>query len=237
MYKYKKFKNILKFIINENIKNKISYSQCGEDLIVDFICNILKINKPYYLDIGTYHPININNTYLFYSRGSCGVCVEPDPTLFVKIKKIRKRDICLNMGVGLGQKEWGNFYVMTSKTLNTFSKKEAQHYQESVDNKIESILRISLLSINQIIEQYCNKIPNFISLDIEGLELKVLQSFNFNKYRPEIFCIETLTYEEDKSEKKIEAIINLMETNNYFVYADTYINTIFVDKIAWSKRK
>jgi hypothetical protein len=40
-----------------------------------------------------------------------------------------------------------------------------------------------------------------------------------------------LTYAEDKSERKIEEISALMHSKGYFTYADTYINTIFVDKL------
>jgi len=216
---------------------KISYAQCGEDLIIDFIFSTLNISKPSYLDIGAHHPIYLNNTFLFYQKGSTGVCVEPDPALFSQIKKKRSRDICLNVGIGVTKESKANFYIMTSKTLNTFSKKEAERYQSYGSQKIKRVIQIPLVPINEIISQHFTTFPNFISLDTEGLELEILKTFDFSKFRPEVFCIETLTYTEDKSEQKITEIIDFMISKEYFNYADTYINTIFLDKNSWNTRQ
>jgi hypothetical protein len=51
---------------------KISYAQCGEDLIVDFVFSGLKPPSISYLDIGAHHPTHLSNTYLFYRRGFAG---------------------------------------------------------------------------------------------------------------------------------------------------------------------
>ena len=91
---------------------RISYSQGGEDIIVSDILKSLKIGKPYYLDIGTYHPSILNNTYLLYLQGGRGVCVEPDPECFSRIAKRRNRDICLNVGIGTDRKQAKKFFVL-----------------------------------------------------------------------------------------------------------------------------
>jgi len=214
-----------------------SYSQCGEDLIINFIFeNYLKINKPSYLDIGAHNPTYLSNTYFFYQRGCHGVCIEPDPNLCDKIRNKRSRDTCLNVGVGFSSEANADFYVMTTKTLNTFSEEEAKRYQSYETQKIEKVLKIPLIPVNEIIRNNFKSCPNLVSLDVEGLDLNILKSFDFTNYRPEIFCIETLTYVEDKSETKITEINDLLSSKDYMVYADTYINTIFVDKKAWDNR-
>lgn len=226
-----------RFLRKSKTCEKISYSQCGEDLIVDFILDAgLGIKNPSYLDLGAYDPVCLSNTYLFYRRGGSGVCVEPDPFLFAAISRKRSRDICLNIGVGLAGQSTANFYVMSSRTLNTFSKKEAERYRSYGNNKIEQVIPIPLLGVNDIIEQNFKACPNFVSIDVEGLDVDVLKSFDFSKYRPEVFCVETITYTEDNSERKVYEIMELMDSRGYFVYADTFINTIFVEKEAWKSR-
>lgn len=215
---------------------KISYSQCGEDIIIDSIFKSLKISKISYLDIGANHPKCLSNTYLFYRNGFQGVCVEPDPVLYNIIKKKRKRDICLNIGVGSKQEDTMDFYIMTARVLNTFSKEEAYRYQEYGTYKIEKIIKVPLVCVNNIIEQNFTEYPNLVTLDTEGMDFDILKSFNFERFRPEVFCIETLTYSEDKSERKINEIVDFMNSKNYFCYADTYINTIFVEKSIWKNR-
>ena len=54
---------------NDDKYKKISFSQCGEDLIVKFIFDCLGINSPTYIDIGAHHPHYISNTALFYKNG------------------------------------------------------------------------------------------------------------------------------------------------------------------------
>jgi FkbM family methyltransferase len=213
---------------------KVSYAQCGEDLIVRFVFDALKISKPSYLDIGAHHPTHMSNTYLFYRQGSRGICVEPDPTLFTQIQRKRPRDICLNMGVGVSSKDKADFYVMTNRSLNTFSKQEAVRYQSYGKQKIERVIQIPLLSINDIISQYCKSSPQFISIDVEGLDLDTLKSLDFQRFRPVVLCVETLTYTEDSTERKLTEAIDFIWGQGYFLYADTFINSIFVDRAVWS---
>ncbi|HED37128.1 MAG TPA: FkbM family methyltransferase, partial [Ignavibacteria bacterium] len=146
-----------------------SYSQLGEDLIVNFILKNFKINKPTYVDIGAHHPIYLSNTYLFYKKGSKGICIEPDPELFRNIKKKRGNDICLNIGIGIEEEKLTDYYVISDKVLNTFSKKEAEHLTTATSKEIENIIKIPLVPMSKIITKYLdNKVPNFISLDTEG---------------------------------------------------------------------
>ena len=232
LYKLKKF--IHAFMADEH--SKLSYSQCGEDLIIDFLISQLKISNFKYLDIGAHHPTYISNTFLFYEKGYSGVCIEPDPFLFKTIAKRRSKDKCLNIGVGLNNISSAPFYIMTEKTLNTFSKEEADKYASYGKQKIEQIIDLPLIRINDIIKNYFTSVPDFISLDVEGMDLAILSDFNFTLYRPKVWCIETLTYTENKTEKKIKETIDYMISKDYLVYADTYINTIFVDRKTWFNR-
>jgi FkbM family methyltransferase len=217
----------------KNYRANHSYSQCGEDLIINYLFNELRISNPFYLDIGAHDPVRLSNTYLLYKKGCRGVCVEPDPLLFEKIRRKRKRDVCLNVGVGVKNEKFADFYIMDGKPLNTFSKEEAERYVK-YGQRIENVIKVPLLTVNDIIRNNFDHCPNFISLDVEGLDLDIIKTFDFSRYRPEVFCIETITYSLDKTERKMKEIFDEMEKNNYFVYADTYINTIFVAGEAWT---
>jgi FkbM family methyltransferase len=215
---------------------KMSYAASGEDMIADFVFRGLNIQSPTYLDVGAHHPTYLSNTYFFYQKGSRGVCVEPDPTLFPAIASARAGDVCLNVGVGVGAEDEADFYVMTTRTLNTFSREEAERYQSYGNQRIEEVIRMPLVPINEIIGRRFAACPNFVSLDVEGLDLDIIRSFDFDRFRPEVFCVETITYTEDKTETKITEIIDHMISKGYFPYGDTYVNTIFVAREAWLNR-
>lgn len=216
---------------------KVSYSQCGEDMISDFLFSWLGLKAITYLDIGAHHPKWLSNTYHFYERGSRGVLIEPDEDLCVDLRQERPHDTILNLAVAASGEDQVNMYVMTSRTLNTLDRAQAEELVAGGREKIEAIRSVRLSGINVILrEQFDSGKPNFVSLDIEGLDLEILKAWDFEKFRPEVFCVETLTYTEDNSERKLVEIIDLMKSRCYRVYADTYVNTIFVCESAWARR-
>jgi FkbM family methyltransferase len=234
--KYRLLPVLRQLSYNHLDNSKKSYAQCGEDLILQYLTMGLGMDTITYLDVGAHHPTHLSNTYLFYEKGSHGVCVEPDPSLFRELEKKRPRDTNLNCGVGVSAGK-ADFFILSSNTLNTFSKTDAERYRSYGEQRIKQIVEIELRTINEIIRNNFDKCPNLVSLDVEGMDYVVLESFDFTEYRPEIFCLETLTYTGDKSERKLTEIIDLMHTKGYFSYADTYINTIFVDSVAWDNRR
>lgn len=221
-------------LLNKSYLNqKISFSQCGEDLIVDFLFTWqLGIKSIVYMDIGAHHPFRLNNTYLFYKRGCTGVNIEPDSTLFELIKKERPRDFNINKGIGFGDKtEIADFYIMSLNALNTFSKEEAERVNRIKGHSIIKVEQIELLNINDVLCLHFSKRElDYLSIDVEGLDLKILKSIDFKKYKPKAICVETIEFNENPGQKKEFAIQNFLVENGYFVYADTFINTIFVRK-------
>lgn len=230
----KNYINYLNYSLSQ--KYKKSYSQCGEDLLIECALKTLKINKPSYIDIGTNHPVHGNNTFLFYQKGSKGICVEPNPEVFRVIEYTRKRDICLNAGIGTSDNESVNFYVMSSRALSTFIKSEADKYVNENNygvQNIEKIIKIPVIAINSIMRKYFPSGVDVVSLDTEGYDFEILKSFDLENIRPKVFCVETLRYEANGELRKQKEIISYLAESGYFLYADTYVNSIFIDKKAW----
>lgn len=220
--------NSIRELVPIQQKGKLSYSQCGEDIIVDFLRQQIGLTSFFYLDIGANDASHLNNTFYFYVNKNSGVCVEPDPVLFRDLQKRRRRDLCLNVGIGTNENTVSDFYVMSERTLNTFSKDTAHRIADEGFIRIEDVVQIPLITFDQLVSDL-DQTPNFVSLDVEGLEFEILNSINFQKYRPEIFCIETLTFSQKEKGRKIDEVITYMKDNGYLLYADTYINSIFVD--------
>jgi FkbM family methyltransferase len=214
---------------------KPSWSQCGEDLIVAFVLDTLGVPLPRYLDLGAHHPYYLNNTYLFYRRGARGVNVEADPALATRLRRARPRDVTVNVGVG-PQSGALQFHVMSVPTLNTFSAEEAKRYSEEAGHHIERTLVVEVRTFAQLVEAHCEGVPDFVSLDVEGLDLPVLRAIDFTRARPLVFCVETLSYSESGQGRRVDEIDQLMHGAGYLRYADTHINTIYVDEARWRRR-
>jgi len=214
----------------------LSYSQSGEDMIVRFVFDALRIPKPFYVDVGAHDPFLFNNTAHFYCTGCRGINIEPNPVLIESFRRHRKGDVNLNIGVADHSGEL-DFYIMSAATMSTFSKDKADELVADHGFTIVETKRIRVRSLADILAEYTNKhLPDFLSLDAEGLERQILESVDFRASSPLVICCETVSYATTGVGKKDVGLIEYVKSRGYMVYADTHINTIFVLETAWRNR-
>jgi len=207
---------------------QMSFAQCGEDLVVSFIAQYLKLPKVTYLDVGAYDPVAINNTYFFYTHGSRGVLVEPNVEMCKKLRAVRPEDTTLEAGIGVTAMREADYYLMTESAWNTFSKEEAEHMARATGGsiKIEKVIKMPLLDINDVMSKHFGKAPTFLSIDAEGLHLAILKTIDYQRFRPPIICVETLV---SGSRQTIPEIPAFMTSQGYVERGGSFINAIFVD--------
>jgi len=214
----------------------LSFSQTGEDSIINFIFKNLRINNPSYIDIGAYDPFLFSNTASFYFFNGRGINIEPNPIKFQKLKKYRPRDINLNIGIS-SKKGLLTYYVMDADTLNTFSEAEANKNVEKWGKKIIKTMDIPVDTVDSVIAEHSNGVyPDFMDIDAEGVELDVLEKIDFHTSKPKVICCETLEYSETGIAKNITTTVDFLRSKGYFVFANTHINTIMVDEFLWKNR-
>lgn len=215
-----------------HLYEKRSFSQCGEDLIIDYIFRLRGISHPTFLDIGAHHPWFINNTAIFYLRGCRGVNIEPNPTLYKRFTEERNDDINLNIGIADGEGEM-DFYIMGDNTLSTMSSEELDHLLKC-GHSILDIITIKTRTVNGVLDDFCNGIfPDLLTLDTEGYDLNILESIDYNKNYPKVICVESVEYSTTGSGAKQVELINYVVNNGYYLYADTNLNSILVHNGFW----
>ena len=205
-----------------------SFAQSGEDLIVVFMFRYLGIRDITYLDVGAFHPTNMSNTYLLYKMGYRGVLVEPNVTMCEQLRAVRPKDKTLAAGIGVTPAREADYYVMTDPSWNTFSKKEAEHEAEVTNGQISirEVIKMPLLSINDVMAEHFKAAPTFLSVDTESLDLAILKTIDFKRFRPKVICAETVICGTKRTIPEIPAF---MATQGYVVRGETFVNTIFVD--------
>jgi len=205
-----------------------SFSQAGEDLIVRFFFQFRRIGKITYLDVGAYDPIELNNTYYFYRRGYRGVLVEPNVSLCEKLRAVRPEDTTLVAGIGATSAKEADYYIMTHPSLNTFSKEEADHQTEVTKGQVsvKDVIKMPLLNINDVMIKHFKETPTFLSVDTEGLDLAILKSIDFERFRPHVICAETLV---SGTTKTIPEIPEFMASQGYVARGGSFVNTVFID--------
>jgi FkbM family methyltransferase len=209
-----------------------SFSQCGEDVIVRYLFRLRGIDKPSYLDLGAHAPFYLSNTALFYLNGSRGVNIEPNPDLIASFTRERPLDINLNIGIS-SKEGCADFFCMEDSTLSTFSKHERDRLV-AFGHSSKSTLLIKTLPIDKIVDRYCGGVfPDFLSIDVEGLELEIMESVKSMTSHPKVICVETANYSPIGAGNKRKELMRLIDTQGYFLYADTNLNSIYVRSDFW----
>jgi len=206
-----------------------SVAQQGEDIILHDLFRRLGIKKPSYLDIGTHHPLMHNNTYMLYRAGGRGVLVEPNPRYIPMYKRWRPDDRALNIGIGITDQKEADYYIIRGVSqLNTFSRDQVDELIAKRGEEIlEKVIKMPLVNINKVIsEHFPGGAPDLISIDVEGLDLPILKTLDFNKHRPKVICAETML---TLSRAQNEELLTFIKAKGYEVRGGTFVNTIFVD--------
>ncbi len=211
----------------------VSYAQQGEDLVLAAICKRLAIVKPTYLDIGAFDPIEGSNTYLFYERGCRGVLVEPNPSCCERLRTVRPRDTLLNAGIGPEDRSEADYYIFANgPQQNTFSKEQANALTARYGEEAAAfrVIKMPLLGINRVISDHLGEEgPDILSIDTEGLDLAILRTMDFNRFRPAIVCAE---FDRDVAKDEAETVA-FMRSKGYAVRALLLVNGVFVDVGRW----
>jgi FkbM family methyltransferase len=172
-----------------------SYSQAGEDLLIDRLLSRKK--NGFYVDVGAHHPSYLSNTKRFYDRGWSGINIEPSPEGNRLFEKHRKRDINLRCGAG---KTMGSmtFYEMKQRALSTFDLQQIDIAAKTAGwGQIKETYQIPIRTLENIFSKtHVHQPIDFMSIDIEGLEYEALDSNDWKKWRPHLICIETASAEK-----------------------------------------
>ena len=209
-----KNKNLLiKFI--HFLKNKKNInSQLYQDMFAEFILNIDP--KKTFLEFGATDGKHLSNSYTLENDfGWTGVLAEPDTQWHSNLNLNRTKCKKIYDCIWKKSDEKINFF---SSEIGEFSTLEEFKYSDidtipdntKARNKKGKIYQVNTISINDVIEKEFNNIsPSYISVDTEGSELEILNSFNYSKYHPLVFTVE---HNYTKLEKNID---ELMLKNNY----------------------
>ena len=200
------------------------FGQTAEDVLLN---NYLPENRGTYLDIGAGRPISGSNTYGLYKRGWRGICVDPISFNCKMIGYFRPKDQILNILIG------------TERNLIDFWEFEPYEYSTADKDVAENVMKISgvrlltksqkkVLPLSEIVSPAGPLEPTLLSIDVEGFDLQVLKSNDWDKFRPRIICVEewATTINEDHT-SEISLFLNEM---NYQRKAWTGLSSIYVEK-------
>ncbi|WP_373480554.1 FkbM family methyltransferase [Geminocystis sp.] len=193
----------------------ISYAQNFEDVLLNRIFK--NQEKGFYIDIGAHHPIYDSVTKAFYEKGWTGINIEPVPKIFHLLEKDRPNDLNLNIAISDRQGE-SNFYELLDTGLSTFDREMTE---KLVKKNGFSVLEYPVIvkTLGDVCRQYINQPIDFLKIDVEGWEEKVILGHDWQNFRPKIVLLEaTIPNSSIRKETNISDFLN--NYNYQHIYFD-----------------
>lgn len=186
----------------------------GEDTaVLDYFKN--KKNG-FYVDVGCYHPIHRNNTYLLYKKNWNGINIDISQFSIDLFEYMRPKDLNYNCAISNKNENIKLFYQKELSQLSTTESKQAQ----SVFQGIIKEKKVQAFTLNEILsrDKYKNTKIDFLDIDVEGADFKVLEGLSFEKFKPELICVEI--YDKNIEDSKIYKFLS--EKNYILIWSGIY---------------
>ena len=201
--------------IFKNSKKNIHLGEFGEDIFVRRFFK--KLKKGLYIDVGSYHPIKGSLTYDLYKKNWSGVNIDLSKISIDLFKLSRPRDI--NIRAAITDFDGKTFYYENSPINQQNSLKENSNAQR---------IEIDCYKLNTILDKHEIKKIDYLNVDAEGNDFKVISTFNFNKFNPILVSIEFNDY---NFYNLINSDIHiLMERNNYKLVSKFGVTCFYTKK-------
>lgn len=176
-----------------------NYSQFDEDIFLTEFFKKKKKGK--FVDLGAFHPIRYNNTYLLYRKGWDGTNIDLNQTSIDMFNIVRSRD--------------NNKCALISNERN---KKKTVYFEHnfSAGNSInlindpQKILTKEKIMTSSTFNDLVQHKFDFLNIDLEGHDYIVLKTIDLKYYQPDLICVEILENSKDKNK-----IFKFMEDNKF----------------------
>ncbi|RYG11715.1 MAG: FkbM family methyltransferase [Burkholderiales bacterium] len=179
-------------------------SQIEQERWVFAMCNGRRDGR--FAEIGAFDGILHSNSYFLESEHDWkGVCVEPNPTLFARLRESRSA-ICLERAV----------YRQTGQILSFIPSQEIGTLAEFAGNDryaddraraaaTHGLIQVETISFAAIaaMADFADTGFDYVSLDTEGSELEILRTIDFARHRIALFTIEHNFVEPRREEMRI----------------------------------
>jgi len=205
----------------------LAFSFTGEDLALRklFFWEKLSSGKVgFYIDVGCFHPFGMSSTYLFYCYGWHGVCIDANSKVQLNFETHRARDKFVLSAVSNTERSIFFAEHKTNKAENKVSYKP-----NLFDNNYETPVELSARPLVDILDETVatDTFIDFMSIDVEGHESEVIESNDWDKYRPRVVVVEDHDFRIDNL--RGTRTISLLLDAGYKVNSALWPNVYLVD--------
>lgn len=217
-----------------DVLSPVFFGQCAEDYIVLSMLRALAASESIdlrehrYLEVGANHPVATSATYLLHmGLGMQGVLIDANPSLIPELKKTRPHDRVIHAAVTDDpQVSEVKFYISSHSELSSLNSSFIESFPH-VSAKVVEEVSVPATTLSDILKnEFSNSPPLFLSIDVEGMDERIIKSLNLSDCRPYIIQIES---NKEWDENGFLRIANFLASHGYKIAAQTDVNAIYFD--------
>jgi FkbM family methyltransferase len=184
--------------------------------------------KGYYVEVGANEPRERSQTWHLEQQGWTGVLIEPQPALAATLRAERKGKVfavACSSPVKAGQE----LPLHVAGPLSSLDRRGM-----APGAIPEKIIRVPVRTLDSILEEAGSPAGfDFLSIDVEGHEIEVLQGFDIARWRPRLIMIEDHVADLSKHRYLISSgyrIIRRYENNGWYVPRNSAVACHWADR-------
>jgi FkbM family methyltransferase len=217
--------------------NGPDHSQFGEQpIILDFFRTTDRRYSRFCVDAGAFDGTVGSNSRAIFQQGWPGIAIEPNPRSFERLSalyKDRPDIICIQNALSsqpasaaqmkfcvgpIGTPEEDKWQYGQVSTLSDFF---AKHYETNHQWTYEAGF-VDIVTLTSVLREHgASRDFGFLSIDCEAEDLKVLEGFDMEEFRPLLICVEC-------GDPHRHLFSNLLEPKGYVFHAKTQSNSFYV---------
>ncbi len=165
----------------------VSYAQNREDVLLQRL--FPRDHLGFYVDVGAGDPVEFSVTKHFYDRGWHGINLEPAAHYFDRLVAQRPRDVNLKIGAWDSDGELDLLEATTPTGLSTFLEDVARSGgMAGIEFRRR---RVPVSTLVSVLGAYAPDVIDFLKVDVEGAESRVLAGNDWGRFRPRVVVVES----------------------------------------------
>lgn len=210
-----------------------SYAQWGDDVLA---WEYFKGKTDgVFLEAGANHPTILSQTYLLEKRGWTGVLVEPVPECCEKLRAGRPGSRVFQKALGSPSQRG----VLKLVIPGGHSELASALKEGGAGEPGDTIFEAELITLTEVLDAASIEKLNFLSLDLEGMELEALQGLDFQRFRPELIIVEDRLDRLSRHRFLKENGYKLVRrngSNNWYIPKEHPYDVPFVSRLGWFRK-
>ncbi len=158
-----------------------SFSQFGEDSLVWQFFNQRK--DGFFVEVGANDPRNLSQTYLLEQQGWRGILVEPLSDCCEQLRAHRPKSQVFQAACGAPEQR-GQALLHVNQQGSKLTDLQVRGVA------VEGHEEVRVMTLDEILETAGNPKIDFLSIDVEGFEIQVMQGFSLERHRPALMLVE-----------------------------------------------